>query len=213
MGRIVRNRVCVVRQSWRCCEVSEKFLDLRRWERLILYKRLFWFRRTTGMSTGNVTVIFRVRPQTQETDVRVKGMLATLSAERSRVVARMGHTPGSRPFGWRRPRIWRGEMMTSTKTRRMRRGGIPWWMTGLAMMRGRSPVWRSGGSPSRPLSRAGPEGPTRGSRATPVPMWRWRRRRWVASPKPLGAWGPRSGRALRARPTFQWTTVIGPRAG
>ena len=80
-------------------------------------------------------------------------------------------------------------MMTSTRTRRMRRGTVPWWMTRLAMMRGRSPWGRWWGAPSRPLSHAGPEGPTRGSRATPVPAWRWRRRRGITSPMTLGTRG------------------------
>ena len=61
--------------------------------------------------------------------------------------------------------------------------------------------------------RAGPEGPMRGSRATPVPTWRWRRRRWVASPKPLGAWGPRSGeRWERGRPSDEQLSLDPARA-
>ena len=150
------------------------------------------------MRTWNVTIIFRVRPQTQETYVWVIWMLATFLAERSRVATRMSPTLGPGPFGWRRPRWWRGEMMTSTKTRR-RGWTVPWRVTRLVMARVRSPLRRSGGSPSRPLSHAGPEGPTRGSRATPVPTWRWRRWRWVAAPMTAGARGPRSGRALWAR--------------
>ena len=96
----------------------------------------------------------------------------------------------------------------STKTRR-RRWRVSWRMTRLAM-RVRSPGRRSGGSPSKPLSHAGPEGLTRGSRATPESTCRWRRRRRVAAPMTAGARGPRSGGALWARTTFWGTTVLGP---
>ena len=115
---------------------------------------------------------------------------------------------GPRPFRWRRPRWRRWDMMTSTKTRR-RWWRVSWRMTRLAM-RVRSPWRRRGGTPSKPLSRAGPEGPTRGSRATPESTCRWRRRRRVAASMTAGAWGPRSGRALWAQTTFGGTTVLGP---
>ena len=160
------------------------------------------------MRTWDVTILFRVRPQTQETYVWVIRMCATFLAERSRVAMRMSSTLGPRPFRWRRPRWWRWEMMTSTKTRR-RRWRVSWRMTRLAM-RVRSPGRRSGGSPSKPLSHAGPEGPTRGSRATPESTCRWRKRRRVAAPMTAGARGPRSGGALWARTTFWGTTVLGP---
>ena len=103
-------------------------------------------------------------------------------------------------------------MMKSARTGRMRRRAVPWGMTRLLMMRLRPPRGRRQGAPSRPLSHVGPEGPTRGSRATPVPVWRWRRGREITVPMTWGARGPRSTRALRTLPTFGWTTVIGPLA-
>ena len=59
-----------------------------------------------------------------------------------------------------------------------------------------SPAWRQGWTPSKPPSHAGPERPTRGSRAIPGPAvrWRWGRRtttalkRWAGSPRTASPW-------------------------
>ena len=50
------------------------------------------------MGTGRVTVIVGVCPQTQETDVRVVGMLTTLPADRPGKAARMRPALGPGPF-------------------------------------------------------------------------------------------------------------------
>ena len=76
------------------------------------------------------------------------------------------------------------------------------------MMRRWPPLWRRGGMPSKPLSHAGPGGPTRGSRATPVPAVRWRRMGWVTTTWTWGARLPRAARACGTLPTVWWAAVI-----
>ena len=85
----------------------------------------------------------------------------------------------------------------------------PGWSTGPLMMRRWTPTWRQWGTPSKPPSHVGPGRTTRGSRATPVPAVRWRRRGRVTTAGTWRARLPRAAWACRTLPTFRWTAVIG----
>ena len=133
------------------------------------------------MGTGGMLIII-VRPESQKANVRVIRVRVTFQASRPGAVTSWGETIGPVPFRWRRPRWWRGPPMMRAPW-----AGRRWWLkapgrsTGPPMMRRWPPLWRRGGTPSKPLSHAGPGGPTRGSRATPVPAVRWRRMGWVTT--------------------------------
>ena len=101
-------------------------------------------------------------------------------------------------------------MMRPSRTGRRRWVTVLWGMSRPSSMRWWPPRRRRRGAPSRPLSRAGPVGPTIGSRATPIPALRWRRVRVITTPVTWRARGPRSARALRTQPAFRWATVIEP---
>ena len=161
------------------------------------------------MGTGGMLIII-VRPESQKANVWVIRVRVTLQASRPGALTSWGDTIGPVPFRWRRPRGWRGPpMMRAPWAGRRWLLTAPGWSTGPPMMRRWPPLWRRGGTPSKPLSHAGPGGPMRGSRATPVPAVRWRRMGWVTT---MWTWGARLSRAARAYgtlPTVWWAAVIG----
>ena len=65
--------------------------------------RLSWFGGTTWMSARRIMFIISVRPQSQETNIRIIWVLTTLLADRPGGAARVSILSSS-PFGWRRPR-------------------------------------------------------------------------------------------------------------
>ena len=155
-------------------------------------------------------LIIIVRPESQKANVWVIRVRVTLHADRPGAVTSWGDTSGPVPFRWRRPRGWRGHpMMRAPGTGRRWWLTAPGWSTGPPMMRRWPPLWRRGGTPSKPLSHAGPGGPTRGSRATPVPAVRWKRMGWVTTMWTWGARLPRAERACGTLPTVWWAAVIG----
>ena len=160
------------------------------------------------MCTCWILVIIIVCPQSQETNVWIIWMGVALQAGRPGGVTLRWDAIGPAPFGWRGPRWGRGHAMMRTP-----RAGRWWWVTVPGWMA--RPSWwssrrRRGGTPSKPLSHAGTGGPTRGSRATPVPTVRWRRMWWITTT--TVTWGvrwPRAARTCRPLPTLEWAAVIG----
>ena len=187
---------------------SKSFCTFSADNRVIHWGRLSWSRRVTWMGTGGMLIII-VRPESQQVNVRVIWMRVTFQASRPGAVTSWGDTIGPVPFRWRWPRWWRGPPMM-----RVPWAGWRWWQTapgrstGPPMMRRWPPLWRRGGTPSKPLSHAGPGGPTRGSRATPVSAVRWRRMGWVTTTWTWGARLPRAARACGTLPTLWWAAVI-----